>query len=320
MDKDVAGDYFSPFIAGLYKLGNLNDITSYSAKLDFLSPPVEKIIFDHSTAEFVEERVGTKFSLSRDQKEGITNLIREILLGEIFIGDFIKTTQTRLNIDEQKAKDIVSMIVAELFPPAVESIKRVQRLKFPAKVQELAQGKTSDAKPTPQLEVKPQSPTTLTQPTARPVEPRQSLTPAQQIKQAQEAIKPPQVPPLRPAPPQLPPRLEVRPPNIQQPPKPAELEVKPQPQRPENRPPSVDSIQAKQSPRPEVKPQKTPEVQPRRPEFKIPDLGPSFAEASAGKQPVTKENGSTKSAAEKSLETELEKVASIIDLRNRTKE
>lgn len=87
-------------------------------------------------------------------------------------------------------------------------------------------------------------------------------------------------------------------------------------------------VQASPAPSPQQSP-RTPatEVKPldsiQKPEFKIPDLGPF--DSAQGKQPavrqsspqVTKENGNN---AQKSLEEELEKVASVIDLRTKPKE
>ncbi len=147
-------DYFTPYSAGFFKLQNKSDLTSYNAKLNFISDSIKKIIFDFSTAEFIEENLGTKFGLSRIQKKEIANLIREILLGEVFIGDFIKSAKERLAVEESRAKEIAMTITAELFPPALEAIKRTQRVKFALRIQEMAKG--NQAKSPQPLEAKPQ--------------------------------------------------------------------------------------------------------------------------------------------------------------------
>ncbi len=130
-------------------------------------------------------------------------------------------------------------------------------------------------------------PVGLTQPTARPLPPRLEVKPP--YLEVQLPSKQPQGPQsVRPAMP--PPRLEVQLPN-----KPSELRPQPPPPR------SVESIRPPQSQPATPKPNL--EVQlpstPQRPQFKMSDL------------PQTD--------AQKSLEQELEKVANVIDLRNKPK-
>lgn len=245
--------YFTPYSVGLHKLTHVNDIKLYMDKFQYLSEPAQKLMFDFSTAEFIEEKLGPAFDMDAYQKVEVTEVVRDIVLGDIFIGDMVKETQRKLEVDENRAKDVASMIVAQLFPPAIESIKRTQRFKFPLKIKELAQGQ--QGKPTQPI----QQP--LTQPTARPLVPP-SVRP--------EAL----------------PKIEVRPQS-------APLQPLP----------NLNMS--------DIKPQ-NPNPQPlSRPQFKIPDIG----------QPVTKENGGAQSQdAQKSLEQELEKVANVIDLRNKPNE
>ena len=133
----TGGDYFTPYRAGIVEFRDKNDFINYNTKFNFISVPVRKVIFDFSTAEFIEEKLGTKFGLDEIQKKEIANLIREVLLGNIFIGDFTKSIQEKLNLDEGKSKDIASMIVGELLSPALESVKAVQRAKFPERISQM---------------------------------------------------------------------------------------------------------------------------------------------------------------------------------------
>ena len=138
--KDTDGDYFTPYTAGVFHLTNKNDLITYDSKFDFLSPSVERILFDFSTAEFIEENLGTRFNLAKEQKKEMANIIRDVLLGNIFIGDLVKAVQLKITVDQPKASEVVSSIVSELFPSIVESIKRIQRTKFPEKIMELQKG------------------------------------------------------------------------------------------------------------------------------------------------------------------------------------
>ena len=93
-----------------------------------------------------------------------------------------------------------------------------------------------------------------------------------------------------------------------EPPKPTEV----QPQRPTLQPPTPQQMR----PSTQVPPQ------PQKPQFKIPDLGQSFSSPpskldSVQPQGVNSGNGDK---AQKSFEEELEKVAGVIDLRNKPKE
>lgn len=285
--ENNTGDVFlTPYLAGLYPLENENDIQNYSSKFEFLSPAVEKIIFNFSTAEFIEEQLGVKFNLSGKQKEEVANIIRGILLGDIFIGDFIKAAQTKLNLDENKAKEITSMIVAELFPPAVESIRKIQRLKFPLKIQELAKSRQEQPsqQPTGMGEKRyiqeDLNKIPLTQPTARPaprpeVEPHQNIIPP-----SARPVSPPPISAVRPASPQL---QRDKPP----------LQMSPRPPQPNvSRPAAEDKTRLEGR------------------QFKVPDLGQILPrEETAWPSPPPQ-------TAQKSLEEELQKVASVIDLRS----
>ena len=102
----TGGDYLTPYSAGIRGMTEKDALINYDSKFNFISAPVRKLIFDFSTAEFIEERIGIKFDLSRIQKKEIANLIREVLLGNVFIGDFDKSIQTKLNVDDRRAKDI----------------------------------------------------------------------------------------------------------------------------------------------------------------------------------------------------------------------
>ncbi len=204
--KDTGGDYFTPYTVGIFHLTNKNDLAAYDSKFDFLSPSVEKILFDFSTAEFIEESLGTKFNLSRIQKKDTANLIREILLGELFIGDFIKLLMSRLNLEEPKAKEVASEITAKLFPSALESIKRTQRVRFASKIQELV--KSRQEEPSQNTPQQPQS-YRLPLPQTPPITPAPSTTPTPQ--QTRPPLQMPPRPKIQPLKTEVEPQKEDRP-------------------------------------------------------------------------------------------------------------
>ena len=64
----------------------------------------------------------------------LTRIVRDVLLGDLFIGDTSATISQKLNMDPQTAQQIRDKIVKELFAPAIEDIKKIQREKFPDRV------------------------------------------------------------------------------------------------------------------------------------------------------------------------------------------
>lgn len=142
----VEPGYFTPYTVDLFGLANETDIGDYANKFRNLSESVSKIIFDFSTAEFIEDKLGQTFGLNSEQKTELTRIIRDILLADAFWRDFPALVSSRLRIDSDLANQIVKTITTELFAPAMEDIKKMQREKFSDKI---AQSK-NDQTPQPE--------------------------------------------------------------------------------------------------------------------------------------------------------------------------
>ena len=85
------------------------------------------------------------YDFSDLQSADLSRIIRDILFGDLFIGDMVVTISQKLNIDLQTAQQMSSKIINELFAPAIEDIKKMQREKFPDRV---GQGGASATRPT----------------------------------------------------------------------------------------------------------------------------------------------------------------------------
>lgn len=102
---------------------------------------------DPSTAEFIEEKLGQTFGLSSGQKTELTRILRNVLLADLFWGDFPSLISSRLGVDANTANQIVKMISDELLAPALEEIKTMQKSKFGDRI---AQSRTDQIPQAPQ--------------------------------------------------------------------------------------------------------------------------------------------------------------------------
>lgn len=123
--------YLTPYEAGAQGLKTPQDFKIYQEKFRFLPESLMNIITNFFTGEFVEEKLGEKFLLKRIQKIEILKIIREVLLCEIFLGDMVGELQSRLNVDQEMARQITKMILSDLFAPAIEEIKKEHQAAFP---------------------------------------------------------------------------------------------------------------------------------------------------------------------------------------------
>lgn len=98
----------------------------------FISLP-EKIK-DAMLASEIVESVALNLSLTESQSADLSRLIRDVLLGDLFIGDMITKISENLNVDQATAQQIQSKVLNGLFAPAIEDIKKIQREKFPDRI------------------------------------------------------------------------------------------------------------------------------------------------------------------------------------------
>src|SRR3989338_3520875 len=122
--------YFTPYSVDVFNFDNPVDIKVYMDKFKYVGGATKDLIFNSSTADFIQEELVPKFNLNKEQGREITRIIRDVLLADIFIGDKVSEIQKRLEINEGKAKQIASMIVTDLFTPALGEIKATHSARF----------------------------------------------------------------------------------------------------------------------------------------------------------------------------------------------
>lgn len=120
---------YSPYNVDLQELmSNQSSWEVFANKFIKLPRSIKDLMLTNS-AEFLWS-LGHRLNLSEDQSSELSRIIRDILLGDIFIGDMAAIISQKLNEDLSAGKSIANEIVRDLFMPAIEDIKRIQKEKF----------------------------------------------------------------------------------------------------------------------------------------------------------------------------------------------
>lgn len=142
----------TPFNVDFFSPSGENFFEEYTKKVTPLSASIKNVLMDDSTTNFVEEDLGSTFGLNLEQKTEVLRIVRDILLGDLFAGDMIVTIAQKLNVDQTTAQQIRDKIVKELFAPAIEDIKKIQRERFPDRTK---QGTAPQPPAPPQIKTVP---------------------------------------------------------------------------------------------------------------------------------------------------------------------
>ncbi len=148
--------YFTPFSVDIFNHDHPDHIREYMSKFQSAHMKIKDILFDFSTAEFIQDKLVPHHGLDLNQGKEINRVIRDVLLAHTFIGDMIGEVQAKLAVQENMAKNITSMIVSELFAPAIEEIKKMQEEKFNHRLKTVP---NQENKPKEEIQFKPEEPT-----------------------------------------------------------------------------------------------------------------------------------------------------------------
>jgi len=131
--------YATPFNVDLSLPHSKSFFDEYLEKALSVPESIKNILMATSSAEFIENNLGPNFSMNSKQITEITRLIRDILISELFLGDFPMLISKKLNVDMQTADQMARKIATELFAPAIEDIKEFQKQKFVSKTGQFQQ-------------------------------------------------------------------------------------------------------------------------------------------------------------------------------------
>jgi hypothetical protein len=103
---------------------------------------LKNILVSEETIRFIL-LLSDKFQIPTSKLEGLSRIIREAIMANMYIADMPSAIADYLRVMPPTAKEITNLIVSELFAPALEDIKKIQREKFggevPSRTQETKQ-------------------------------------------------------------------------------------------------------------------------------------------------------------------------------------
>lgn len=120
---------FSPYFA-LQDVETADERLGFLKVFDGLPQKIKELLISMDVTEQIMN-TGTSFDLDESDIESVSFMVRKIAAGEIFIGDAEVFISDGLEITRERAKNLLGLIVNEVFAPSLEDIKKVQTEKFP---------------------------------------------------------------------------------------------------------------------------------------------------------------------------------------------
>ena len=166
---------FSPYRVDGMKVPGFN-WEKFQDKIDTLPDNLYSVLVDENTINFIKSLTQKYIQLSV-QGPDVARIIRDIVIGDVFIGDMPQEIARRLGIDPALAREIANQIVSQLFQPVLVDIKRVQAARFPNRIAQKVFGPSSPPQGPPSVTQHPAA--NSPQPRVTPPPPRQTSTPMQ---------------------------------------------------------------------------------------------------------------------------------------------
>lgn len=104
--------------------------TEFHNKLKQSLDSILDFVFNTTPADFIKDRISIPLSLNENQSKEIAKIVMEIIIADSYLGNIVEQIRQRVFVDEQKAKIIAGLIVAELFAPILEELKKKHIEKF----------------------------------------------------------------------------------------------------------------------------------------------------------------------------------------------
>lgn len=137
-------DLYSPFRVDSQTTDPL-EWDKFLKKINGIPVLIKNLITSADTVEFLII-ISEQFDLSEEESASLARIIRDVLLTDVFLGDFPAVISQKLNIDIETASQLAQKVINELFAPAIEDIKNMQREKFRDRI---VQARSSQTPPQP---------------------------------------------------------------------------------------------------------------------------------------------------------------------------
>ena len=121
---DPYNTYISRFLDDRFKYNRIHD------KIQKLPANLLDFLFDLKIGEFIKEKIAASYNLNQDQAQETGIIVLELIVSDLYLGNIVAEIKNRLGLDDQKAKTIARLIVAELFSPILEELKKRHIEKF----------------------------------------------------------------------------------------------------------------------------------------------------------------------------------------------
>lgn len=140
---------FNPYDIYLSRVnGDRFKYNQFHDKIKKLPERFQDFVFDTMPADFIKDRVSVPLSLNENQSKEAAKIVLELILADFYLGDVVNQIKQRIGIDDQKAKTIAGLIVAELFVPILDDLKKMHLEKFaknmPSQPQQQSDDRTVD--------------------------------------------------------------------------------------------------------------------------------------------------------------------------------
>ena len=106
----------------IYSSSLLDNRVGYASDLENLKENLKDILRSEQTAQKIFS-IRKNANLSLYQGELIASIVRDIVLGYVFLGDMTTEIEKRLKVDEQMAGEIGDQILGEIFAPVWKELE-----------------------------------------------------------------------------------------------------------------------------------------------------------------------------------------------------
>lgn len=122
---------YNPYDAYLSDVGdNRFRYNQFNDKIKKLPESFQDFIFDAALANFIKDRISLPLELNQNQSKKIALIVMDLILTDLYLGNIVDSIKEKVNLDENKARTIAGLIVAELFGPILEDLKKMHVEKF----------------------------------------------------------------------------------------------------------------------------------------------------------------------------------------------
>lgn len=122
---------YDPYDAYLSQIsGDRFRYNEFHNKLKQLPNNFLDFVFSTGLGDFIKDKISIPLSLNQNQSKELAMVVLELILKDIYLGNIVGGIQNRLRVEDQKAKIIAGLIVAELFAPILDELKKKHIDKF----------------------------------------------------------------------------------------------------------------------------------------------------------------------------------------------